>query len=237
MKTITFKTIAFFLLIALITICVLGFWKMENYNTARIEAEKQIQKSLGAKQEKSVSKDTFVLAENFHFQHFLDSIFNKKTNLIKIPTFNFQPKMNDAIATGQINVDSLKMEVANLATLVKNLANRPIKAEVPKAELTKTELPEKTVKHPYYTDVDIIFRTRNSYITGKIKPQYKLELQYGQLFRFENALPDYLFEFTDKKGNSITQESAKDFLIKKSFYLNSVELKDNNTVVNCSQGI
>jgi len=237
MKTITFKTIALFTLItAQITICVLGFWKMENYNTARIEAEKQLQKSLRAKQEKSVSKDTFVLAENFHFQHLLDSVFKTKTNLLKIPTFNFQQKMNDAIPTGQINVDSLKMEVANLATLVKILANRPIKAEVPKAELTKKELPEKTV-HPYYSDVNIIFRTRNSFMTAKIKPQYKLELQYGQLFRFENALPEYLFDFTDKKGNSITQESAKEFLIKKSFYLNSVELKDNNAVVNCSIGI
>lgn len=236
MKTITFKTIALVLLIALITICVLGFWKMECYNMARIEAEKQLQNTLGAKQDKSVSKDTFVLAENFQFQHFLDSIFKTKTNLVKMPTFNFQQKMNGAITTGQINVDSLKMEVANLASLVKILANRPIKAEVPKAELTKTELPEKTV-HPYYSDVNIIFRTRNSFMTAKIKPQYKLELQYGQLFRFENALPEYLYNFTDKKGNSITPESAKEFLIKKSFYLNSVELKDNNAVVNCSIGI
>jgi len=228
------KSTLAFLNIATLIIVALGFWRMESHYAI----EKKPKADFLQEQNIIQKKDTFVLSENnFHFKQLIDSLFKTKASSVKIPTLNFQPKMNSSVTTGQINVDSLKMEVANLALLVKTLATKPIKIELPKAEQPKAERSEKTVKHPYYTDVDIIFRTRNSYIIGKIKPQYKMELAYGQLFRFENALPDYLFEFTDKKGNSITQESAKDFLIKKSFFLNSVELKDNNTVVNCSQGI
>lgn len=243
MKTIKILLFACFtLLISLGILCYFAYNKMQENNIA-------VQNTLNISLRKAIStkqvlvaapidtgKDIIEMNKKLN-EGLFDSINNVlKRGLAKIPKTT-QPNLQNVYKTmsnsglQQLKIDSLERNVHKLSMII--LSNQGQPKQVIAEKTTKDELS----KQSYYNDVNIIFRTRNSFITGKIKPQYKINLQYGQLFRFENNLPEYVCNFTDKKGNTISDDSAKDFLIKKSFYVNSVELKDNNAIVNCFQGI
>jgi len=43
--------------------------------------------------------------------------------------------------------------------------------------------------------------------------------------------------FTDNKGVAISNEAAKEFLQQKSFWVNSIDLKNHNAIVKCTQNM
>lgn len=239
MKTITTLLIACFaLLLALGTLSYFAFQKLQEDNLAvQNKLNIELHKAMSTKQNFVVPNDTAqgiaVMNQKLN-QGLLDSINNVlRRGLAKMP-ITPQPNLQNLYkqisliepgTSQQIKIDSLENKVNSLSQLVKsNLANqsKPIIAEKTKTLQT------------YYDDIKIIFKTRNSFITGKVQPQYFPSLQYGQVFRFVNSIPDYMFAFTDKKGNSISNIEAKEFLSNKSFWLNSVELKEKKAVINCS---
>lgn len=245
MKTIKTLLIACFtLLLTLGVLFYFAFQKMQEDNLAvqsklNIELRKAISTKQNSEDPKDTTHDIAVMNQKLN-QGLLDSINNVlRRGLAKMPIAppaNLQNlyKQISFIEPGtsqQVKIDSLENKVSSLSQLVRtNLAiqAKPIIAE--KSEKTKT-------LQTYYDDINIIFKTRNSFITGKVQPQYFPSLQYGQVFRFVNSIPDYMFAFTDKKGNSISNVEAKEFLSNKSFWLNSIELKEKKAVVNCSIGI
>jgi len=241
MKTIKTLLIGCFSL--LITIGVLSYFAFQKIQDDNLAVQNklniELHKAIAAKQN-VVPNDTAKDIEIEKLFQSLDSInkalkknSTKETGIVQQPNLQNLYKRISLIEPGtsqQIKIDSLENKVNLLSQLVKsNLANsKPIIAE--KTEKAKT-------LQTYYDDIKIIFKTRNSFITGKVQPQYFSSLQYGQVFRFVNSIPEYMFAFTDKKGNSISNIEAKEFLSNKSFWLNSVELKEKKAVINCSIGI
>jgi hypothetical protein len=231
------------LLIVLGTLSYYGYQQMQNdnaelKNTLNIELRKAL-----SQQKNDVPKDTAqdiaVLTQklNLGILDSINSVLKKNSTKTQITSqANLQNLYNriSLITPGtsqQIKIDSLENKVKLLSQLVRsNLANQSKPVIVEKTEKSKT-------LQTYYDDISIIFKTRNSYITGKVQPQYFSNLQYGQVFRFVNSIPDYMYSFTDKKGNNISNIEAKEFLSNKSFWLNSVELKEKKAVINCSIGI
>lgn len=245
MKTTNIISIAsLVLIIALGVLSYLGYTKMQNDNAElKNTLNISLRKAMSTKQNYVVPNDTAqdipVMNQKLN-QGLLDTIDNVlRRGLAKMPIApqaNLQNlyKQIPLIEPGtsqQVKIDSLENKVSSLSQLVRtNLAIQAKPIAVEKAEKTKT-------LQTYYDDINIIFKTRNSFITGKVQPQYFSNLQYGQVFRFEHAIPDYMYSFTDKKGNNISNTEAKEFLSNKSFWLNSVELKEKKAVINCSIGI
>jgi len=147
---------------------------------------------------------------------------------------DLQKKENAFVAYASIaaqrKADSLENVVNELSQMAKSaiiLANQ-----------AQSQKPEKTnsVQH-YYDNVSIVFRTRQTSLTAKVDQQTFSNFQYGQVFHFENSIPEYMSAFTDNKGGSISNEAAKKFLQGKSFFVNSIDLKNHNAVVKCSQNM
>jgi hypothetical protein len=244
MKTTNILTIAsLMLLISLGILSYFGYQQMQNdnaelRNTLNIELRKALSQQKNDAP-KDTAQDIAVLTQklNLGILDSINSVIKKNSTKTQITSqANLQNlyKRISLITPGtsqQIKIDSLENKVKILSQLVKsNLANQSKPAIVEKTEKSKT-------LQTYYDDISIIFKTRNSYITGKVQPQYFSNLQYGQVFRFVNSIPDYMYSFTDKKGNNISNIAAKEFLSNKSFWLNSVELKEKKAVINCSIGI
>lgn len=125
-------------------------------------------------------------------------------------------------------IDSLYACVTELNYLIKASLNRPqVLAE--KGESIKAVA-------PYYRDISIVFKTRKSSIFAKVQQQYWTNLRYGQVFYFEKTVPSYLYNFTNSAGTAMTLEQVKEFLIQKEFWLNSIELRENQALINCSNG-
>jgi len=231
------------LLIVLGTLSYLGYQQMqidnvELKNTLNIELRKALSQQKNDTP-KDTAKDIAELTQklNLGILDSINSVIKKNSTKTQITSqANLQNlyKKISLITPGtsqQIKIDSLENKVKILTQLVKNnLTNQPKQINVEKTEKTKS-------LQTFYDDISIIFKTRNSFITGKVQPQYFANLQYGQVFRFVNSIPDYMYSFTDKKGNNISNIEAKEFLSNKSFWLNSVELKEKKAVINCSIGI
>lgn len=244
MKTTNILIIASLLLLfSLSILSYIGYQKMQNdnaelRNTLNIELRKALSQQKN-EAPKDTAQDIAVLTQklNLGILDSIDSVIKKNSNKTQITSqANLQNlyKRISMITPGtsqQIKIDSLENKVKILTQLVKNnITNQPKQINVEKTEKTKS-------LQTFYDDISIIFKTRNSYITGKIQPQYFSNLQYGQVFRFVNSIPEYMYSFTDKKGNNISNNEAKEFLSNKSFWLNSVELKEKKAVINCSIGI
>jgi len=245
MKTIKILLIACFtLLIAFGILSFFAFQEMQEnnlevQNKLNIELRKAISTQQNIVAPIDTAHDIAVMNQKLN-QGLLDSINNiLKKGLAKMPT-SPQPNLQNLYkrisliepgTSQQVKIDSLENKVKLLSQLVKsNLANQAKPIIIERSEKAKT-------LQTYYDDISIIFKTRNSFITGKVQPQYFSNLQYGQVFRFVNSIPEYMYAFTDKKGNSISNVEAKEFLSNKSFWLNSVELKEKKAVINCSIGI
>lgn len=244
MKTTNILTIAsLILLISLGIFSYFGYQQMQNdnaelRNTLNIELRKALSQQKNDTP-KDTAQDIAVLTQklNLGILDSINSVIKKNSTKTQITSqANLQNlyKRISLITPGtsqQVKIDSLENKVKILSQLVKsNLVNQSKPVIVEKTEKAKT-------LQTYYDDISIIFKTRNSYITGKVQPQYFSNLQYGQVFRFVNSIPDYMYSFTDKKGNNISNIEAKEFLSNKSFWLNSVELKEKKAVINCSIGI
>ena len=155
----------------------------------------------------------------------------KENPTMKIVEKGQNPNKIQNYSATQIKIDSLEKVVNELTRLIKsNIAFAP-QVQV---NITPTEKPK--TPQLFSSDISIIFRTRKNSISGKIKQDIS-NFQYGQLFHFENTLPEYLCAFTDNKGSAIGNEEVKKFLLKKSFWINSIELKEQNSIINCSTEI
>lgn len=168
------------------------------------------------------------------FVHTMDSILKATPAKVSVLYPPQELHVNSTPDFEQVKIDSMEHRFSELSGLIKtNIISTtppPILANpLSEAKIRMTD--------SYYTDISIVFRSRKSLIKGKIQQQYFSSLQYGQLFLFENSIPEFMYDFTDMKGAAISKDEAKEFLIHKSFWINSIELKDKDAIINCSLGI
>jgi len=207
--------------------------------TVQAEVIKKIPKT-----EVEVIKNTQDSEKDIAFQHKIDSLNLAFKILANIPKSvsqdkqqQEQDKQRNAIllitaVKAQIKADSLENVIKELTSMVKT---NFIVTQANQAQSKQVVLESpKTVK-PFYENVSMIFRTRQSFISAKVDQNFFSNFQYGQVFHFDNSIPEYMTAFSDNKGGSISNEAAKNFLQGKAFYVNSIDLKNHNAVVKCFQ--
>lgn len=206
----------------------------------------EVSEVLSKKEIHALPKNTQELSiKDVAFQQKIDSLSLSVKLLSKVEKFTPKDtqkreidKQRDAFIAyaaieAQRKTDSLENVVSQLTQVVKS--NKILLSQVH----SKTDVLEESTKavKPYYDSVSIVFRTRKTSITGKIEKQSFSSFQYGQVFSFDNTIPDYMNAFTDSKGIAISTEAAKEFLQQKSFWVNSIDLINHNAIIKCTQNM
>lgn len=249
------KTTKILLMINLIVIILLSNFfffelqkgKRNNSEIIKTIVNTELSKALSKTQVSVLPNNTQNLSKkNEH----LDSLSYQVKNLLisKIPNSGIQDKQKDvqdkqrnasltlAVIKAQIKNDSLENEVNQLSQLVRSnfiQATNIIQTK----EMQSKAIEMKTEVQPYYNDISVVFRTRRTFITAKVEQQYFSNFQYGQVFHFDNSIPEYMSAFTDNKGAIISNDEAKIFLQQKSFWVNAIDLRDHKQIVKCVQNI
>ncbi|HZK71128.1 MAG TPA: hypothetical protein VFD03_06375 [Clostridia bacterium] len=244
----------FFITAGVLSILVINALFLFGLQKQQIKNNELIQTTVHTEVSKALPKKQIIplktpnnglLVEDINFQQKLESLELSLKYLSRVTKVTPKDKHKEdqdiqrdafvayAAIEAQRKTDSLENVINQLNQLVES--NAILLSQVN----SKTVLLEESTKavKPYYDSVSIVFRTRKTSIKGNIENQSFSNFQYGQVLSFDNSIPEYIKAFTDSKGSAITPEAAKEFLQKKSFWINSIDLINHNAIVNCTQNM
>jgi hypothetical protein len=121
-------------------------------------------------------------------------------------------------------IDSLRNAINELAQRIDGL--KPVAVAVPYQE-------KQVQQQDYYKDIYILYKSRKGDIYASVNSKMMNNFRYGQVFRFNEDVPAYLKNFTDKNGRKIENSEVKTKLIGKNFWVESIELSENKVIINC----